>query len=291
MSGRLAEASNFDLPPPPARPPLPPATPSAQLTAGVAGQGGGEEEDQSRAGRLEQLRQLLGGSESKISRLAKLDAATRGPGTIETAAAAAAMASAASLGDTTVGRSATNAEGAGGDDVVRIPAGTDKVARARVHRAVQETFPFIKVITSNPTCVVESRATRVPQEDGRNVCRNIRLCKREMAGRKGASWSVRCHQDQSWFTMREYKLYNAVFCLLCENGYANGAGVAGEPVASINGLNGKLVYLCRDMYDTACFVQCSRFRPVSPARQPYVGLGAAPVMTIVVVMDFGCVRA
>ena len=174
VSGRLVEASGFDLPPPPVPPPVPsPPTPAAQpesststststsADTGVAGQGAGGEEDESRAGRLEQLRQFLGRSESQLARLAKLDAAARGAGAIEAAAAAeeaADLASAASFGDSTVEGTATKADGAGTDDAVRIPAGADKAARARVHRAVQETFPFVKVTTSNPTCFLEFRA-------------------------------------------------------------------------------------------------------------------------------------
>eukprot|EP00752_Nemacystus_decipiens_P009680 g8649.t1 len=189
VSGRLVEASSFDLPPPPvAPPPLPSASPSHQAgtraapaaqpkvsststptsTSKLVHHGvGRRDEDESRDGRLEQLRQLLGGSDSQLSRLAKLDAAARGTAVIESAAAEAAdPPPTAGVGDSTVGGSAANAEGAGGGDVVRIPAGVDKVARAKVHHAVQEAFPFVKTATAKgvdgAATVVCSRAAPSP---------------------------------------------------------------------------------------------------------------------------------
>lgn len=209
MSGRLVEASSFDLPPPPVPPPVPSPKPplqqaetrstpaaqpkllsaststststsaSADTDAGVAGQGAGGQEDESRAGRLEQLRQLLGGSDPQLARLAKLDAAARGSGTTETAAAAEAAdpALAASFGDSTVGGSATDTEGVGADGVVRIPAGADKAARARVHRAVQETFPFVKVIDHIDRIqhvLSSSEPKWAPHKGGRDVRLGVR---------------------------------------------------------------------------------------------------------------------
>lgn len=43
------------------------------------------------------------------------------------------------------------------DGAVRVHAGqgADKAARARVHRAVQETFPFIKVMNGFLSCFFE----------------------------------------------------------------------------------------------------------------------------------------
>lgn len=202
VSGRLVEASSFDLPLPPVPPPLPPSaqpllqvdarpapsappnaptSTSAGAGAGVSGQGAGQEQDESRAGRLGQLRQLLGGSETQLSRLAELDAAARGPGKVEaeTEVAAAAVrpppaeaadpAAAASSGDGVVGGSVskTNSGGWGPDDVVRIPAGADKEARANVHRAVQETFPFIKVSCATPAAVLSGSGVAVGRGERR----------------------------------------------------------------------------------------------------------------------------
>ncbi|CAM9613535.1 unnamed protein product, partial [Ectocarpus sp. 12 AP-2014] len=138
---------------------------------GVSCTRGEQAEDDSELDWAQELRRCLAGSESEFSRLARLDAAARGasalappPPSPTPVPAVARVGSAernegeALAGDVT-GQEAgaseareqqlAEAEKGETDGPVRVHAGqgADKAARVRVHRAVQETFPFIKTTT------------------------------------------------------------------------------------------------------------------------------------------------
>ncbi|CAM9207029.1 unnamed protein product [Scytosiphon promiscuus] len=131
-----------------AAPPAPLA-PDVPSPAGTATTGKGnthadveeEEEDESPEGWAQQLQRCLGGSASKLAQLKRIDASARGGGTLQVTTAAGDGAQEREEG------SAKNVEE--GDKAVRVLVGhgADKAARARVHRAVQETFPFVKTAT------------------------------------------------------------------------------------------------------------------------------------------------
>ncbi|CAM9503668.1 unnamed protein product [Ectocarpus sp. 4 AP-2014] len=186
-SGRLVEASSLALPPAPQAPvsacgrPIPSTaagnTTDQQTSRSKTGDHGlvsctraGQAEDNSELDWAQELRRCLAGLESEFSRLASLDAAARGasarppPPSPTPVPAVAGVGSAEKNEGETLAGDVTGQE-AGGfqareqqlaeakkgetDGAVRVHTGqgADKAARARVHRAVQETFPFIKTTT------------------------------------------------------------------------------------------------------------------------------------------------
>lgn len=136
-----------------------------------------EELEESPEGWARQLERCLGGSASKLSRLARIDAVARGIGTIQ----------APPEGDNAKqekggGEGLSEAEDVvEGDGAVRVPAGNgaDKAARARVHRAIQETFPFVKVrgCALRPQPFVLDREDVISWSfDMRVHCKKVALC-------------------------------------------------------------------------------------------------------------------
>ncbi|CBN73915.1 conserved unknown protein [Ectocarpus siliculosus] len=133
----------------------------------------GQAEDDSELDWAQELRRCLAGSESDFSRLARLDAAARGASApAQTAPSPTPVPAVAGMGSAEKNEGMTLAGDVTGQETgaseareqqlaeaekgetdgavlvwVHAGQGADKAARARVHRAVQETFPFIKTTT------------------------------------------------------------------------------------------------------------------------------------------------
>ncbi|CAB1097592.1 unnamed protein product [Ectocarpus sp. CCAP 1310/34] len=157
---------------------------------------GEQAQDDSELDWAQELQRCLAGSESDFSRLARLDAAARGASapaqTAPSPTPAPAVAGVGSAeknegealaGDVT-GQEAgaseareqqlAEAEKGETDGPVRVHAGqgADKAARARVHRAVQETFPFIKIQRGSPIWWAQIVARLTPRLV-RRVCTSL----------------------------------------------------------------------------------------------------------------------
>ncbi|CAM9172048.1 unnamed protein product [Ectocarpus fasciculatus] len=196
----------------------------------------GQVEDESELDWAEQLRRCLAGSESEFSRLARLDAAARGasapappsPSPTRIPAVAGVGSAEKNEGETLAGgmigqgagaseaREQQLAEAEKGekgatetDGAVRVHVhaghgqGADKAARARVHRAVQETFPFIKTTTEKApdgsVTVVCTQASPLPALrgllSGPDLAALQRLVNRGPSG-KGADSGVTLSADK-----------------------------------------------------------------------------------------------